>query len=505
MSATCASASRLAHPAAPACRFPPPARLAGQRSGAILVLTALLLVVLCAFVSFGLDVGYMLLVRTQLQRAADAASMAATDELRQTGSTTSARKAAYEIAHLNQAAGLPVSIDPEADLVFGRRVYNAAKNTWQFRPNEQPYDSVQARARRTKDSTDGSVRLFFAQAIGIDHFDSLASATATYLPRDIALAIDLSGSMHYDSSIMREPERGRGAIDDSLKAIWLHLGSPKVGNLSNWNNLVSISGTDLTTIKTALQLDTTPYPYPVGNWNEYIDFVSGRSGSSAYRGHIVDRGYRYKYGPKTFVDYLQWIHSKYTDTPALASSPEQPITALKDAVEIMTDYLASLNTEEWVALCTYDDNSRTEIPLTSDLSSISTRMRQIGAGHYSRQTNIGGGIKQALAALTGPNARLQARKVMVVMTDGEANRPSGNETSDKNYALQQAKYAADQGITIYTVTVGALADKALMDEIAQIGSGFHYHVEGYDVAQYTADLQRVFVNISSNRPLVLTE
>jgi len=29
-------------------------------------------------------------------------------------------------------------------------------------------------------------------------------------------------------------------------------------------------------------------------------------------------------------------------------------------------------------------------------------------------------------------------------------------------------------------------------------------VEGYDVAQYTADLQQVFINISSNRPLALT-
>lgn len=505
MSANHARASR--HPLTPpqTTRPAPRSTRPAGRPGAVLILAVILLVVLCAFVSFGVDVGYMLLVRTQLQNAADATALAATDELRHSGSVDAAKKIGQEIASLNRAAGIPVSLDPDADFVFGRHVYDAARNTWNFKPNERPYASVQVRARRTADSPDSSVDLFFGSALGVASFDTLASATATYLPRDIVVAGDLSGSMHYDSSVIREPERGKNAVDESMKAIWQHLGSPKVGNVTAWDNLTTVSGTDATTIKDTLQLATTPYPYPAGSWNEYIDFVSGNSGASAFRRHIIDRGYRSKYGPKTFVDYLQWIHSRYTDIPALASSPEQPITALKDAVEIMTDYLATLNTEERVALCTYDDVARTEITLTTDLASISSRMRQIGAGHYSRQTNIGDGIKQAVAELTGTNARPEARKVLVLMTDGEANKPSGNETSDKNYALQQAKRAADKDITIYTVSVGALADRDLMDKVAQIGHGTHYRIEGYDVDLYTEELKQVFINIAADRPLVLTQ
>ena len=492
-----------------------PVPTGGWRPGAILVLTALLLVVFCGFLAFGLDVGYMLLVRTQLQTAADAAAMAATDALRQSGSVTSAKQAAYDIAEMNHVGGSDLHLDVNSDVVFGRRTYDSATSQWVFQANQTPYDSVRVQARRTGTgnalgvSPDGAVGLFFGPVLGVASFESAASATATYLPRDIALAIDLSGSMHYDSSIVREPERGVSAVDDSLEAIWQNLGSHTYGNMNNWSTLQTITSTNYTTVKSTLGITSVAYPYAAGSWNEYLDFVSAKSGASAKRQHIIDRGYRYKYGLKTFTDYLQWIRSRYTDTPPLPTSPEQPIKALKDAVDIMMDYLATLNTEEWVALATYDDTARTETisgvtGLTSNLAAANARMQQLGAGHYSRQTNIGDGIKQARLALTGATARPQARKVMVLMTDGEANRPSGNITSDKNYAVQEAQYAADQDITIYTVSFGALSDQALMGQIATIGHGTHYHVEGYDVAQYTADLQQVFINISSNRPLALT-
>jgi hypothetical protein len=52
-----------------------------QRSAAVAALVAILLVVILAFVSFGVDMGWIVLVQSQLQNAADAAAMAGASEL----------------------------------------------------------------------------------------------------------------------------------------------------------------------------------------------------------------------------------------------------------------------------------------------------------------------------------------------------------------------------------------------------------------------------------------
>ena len=48
-----------------------------NRKGAVLVLSALLMIVMLGMAAFAIDIGYMMLVRTQLQLAADAGAMAA--------------------------------------------------------------------------------------------------------------------------------------------------------------------------------------------------------------------------------------------------------------------------------------------------------------------------------------------------------------------------------------------------------------------------------------------
>ncbi|MGD9127882.1 MAG: pilus assembly protein TadG-related protein, partial [Planctomycetia bacterium] len=50
--------------------------IASRRRGAILVLTALLLVFLVTMVAFTIDIGYMLAVRSEAKRATDAAALA---------------------------------------------------------------------------------------------------------------------------------------------------------------------------------------------------------------------------------------------------------------------------------------------------------------------------------------------------------------------------------------------------------------------------------------------
>jgi Mg-chelatase subunit ChlD len=97
-----------------------------------------------------------------------------------------------------------------------------------------------------------------------------------------------------------------------------------------------------------------------------------------------------------------------------------------------------------------------------------------------------------------------AYKVIVLMTDGKANMPSGR--NPETYALQQAQLAADAGIKILTISLGADADKSLMDQIAQTTDGIHFNIPGgQTVAEYTADLKGVFAQIAKERPLKLVK
>ena len=48
-----------------------------SRRAAIVVLAAFLMIPLCCFVAFAVDVGYLCVVRTELQRGADSAALAA--------------------------------------------------------------------------------------------------------------------------------------------------------------------------------------------------------------------------------------------------------------------------------------------------------------------------------------------------------------------------------------------------------------------------------------------
>ena len=462
------------------------------RRGALLVLVAILLVVMVAFAAFVIDLGFLRLARAELRNAADAASLAAGGVLRDTGSEKLAREAAVEYGQRNRAAGKPVEIDPARDVVFGRREFNATTGRWEFvRSSQKPFDSVQVFARRTVDSPGGPVEMSFGRVFGVNTAPSGAGAVATFLPREIALAIDLSGSMLFDSTLLHE-----SVTTINNREVWVALGSPKFGKMQDWSSLQFISsGTSTSKTLNQLGLTNVPYPYPEGSWAEFVSYAKSDGRLPA--------NYRNKYGLKTWLDYVLQERCYKRSTPQLSATPEQPITALKGAVDIMLGYLESLDTEERVALSTYDVTARIEHELTTDLSAISVRLHDMQAGHYARGTNIGEGVRRGRESLTGSAARANAKRVMIVLTDGLANEPGG-EAAARNYALEQARLAAEQDIVIHTISFTSEADETLMAEIARIGKGVHFHVASYDVDQYSRELERVLLSISSIRPLVLS-
>ncbi|MFO0930019.1 MAG: TadG family pilus assembly protein [Gemmataceae bacterium] len=160
-----------------------------RRRGAVVVLVALLLVFLMLVAAFAIDLGYIGLVRNQLQVAADGAALAAAADM--SISLTAGRTAAKDIATRNVAGGTTDAVTMvDSDIEFG--TWNTGSRT--FTAGTASVNAVRVTARK-------SLPLFFGRVIGFDKRDVQASAIAVTNPRDIAFIIDLSGSMNNDSEI----------------------------------------------------------------------------------------------------------------------------------------------------------------------------------------------------------------------------------------------------------------------------------------------------------------
>lgn len=103
-------------------------------------------------------------------------------------------------------------------------------------------------------------------------------------------------------------------------------------------------------------------------------------------------------------------------------------------------------------------------------------------------TNIGYAIEVAEDELLYGSGRVNAAKIMVVMTDGIANRCYSYGTSSCNaetYAYNQAVNAANNGITIYTIGLGPSVNDTLLQNIANVGGGIYLNAPTADDLEAT--------------------
>jgi len=326
-------------------------------------------------------------------------------------------------------------------------------------------------------------------------------SVATCQPRDIALVLEYSGSMCYDSQFRSINLLGQPAIEANLLEIYQDIGSPVFGSLTFTPSAYGGSSTTTTSIKSHFGLTNVTYPYPDGSWNEYISYVKTDS-------YVNAAGYRYKYGYMTWLNYVMAKEGSAADAPGFHVARQQPVTALKDAVDVFLSYLQAHSTDDQVSVSVYtasDGTGKLENTLTKVYSTISGIVRNRQAGHYTGSTNISAGMTKGRVDLEN-NARPGAKKIMILMTDGVVNMPTGNTTTDKAKVVTEANLAAAAGIPIITIALGAYADTALMQQVADITGGVCFVVPGgQPIAQVKAQLEQVFIQVASDRPLRLVQ
>ena len=210
----------------------------------------------------------------------------------------------------------------------------------------------------------------------------------------------------------------------------------------------------------------------------------------------------------TWLSYILEKRCGASDTPGLDNVSEQPVTALKDAVDAFLAYLTDHSTDDRVSVSiyTYSDNTaKLEQSLTKTYTLISNITRNRQAGHYVGGTNISAGMTKARVDLQA-NARVGAKKMIVLMTDGVVNMPTGNTTLDKAAVITEANLCASAKIPVVTISLGAYADTDLMQQVADITGGAAFIVPGgQPIAQVKTQLEQVFSQVAADRPLKLVQ
>jgi hypothetical protein len=239
--------------------------------------------------------------------------------------------------------------------------------------------------------------------------------------------------------------------------------------------------------------------------------------------------------------YLMESRVLNSQSEDLWRAPCYPFHGMKMGMQTFCEFMTDLSYGDNIGLVDYAVDARVETGLTDDGAGatvnlgtdlMSTRYTDIDtiqqhkqAGHYSSNTATGDGILKAVG-LINSDGRYGAQKAILLMTDGIPNiSPSGftlpsdwnwnalldyddNGTADyttsdpdAQYALYQAKLAADQDIVIHTLCLGAGADTALLKAIAKISGGYDIVVPaGTSTASQTLLLREAFGVLAGQVP-----
>ncbi len=563
------------------------------RRGIVVVLTGFALIAIFAFVALSVDTGRIVVTENQMQNAVDAAALAASQEITvaaqdaasEGGDAASATQAAVAAARLmaaEVAAANNVYINPDTDVQFGKRQYDAAADEWTTVWGTSPFNAVRVTARRTAadaSAPDGEFPLAFGWAVGRSQVPIQASAVAYVEARDLVVCLDWSSSMNDDSSIKAFGTLGQVETEAALDAMWDALvdADPRWPNQSGiskfpaggFGDIDSYLGTYVpynssrTVIYEALKLDqpdgqgNSYVPFPQagrsdnGNglpknmlneddsryhWKKYIEYVRDESKDNK---NAYGDDYKYQYGYRSLMDYLQRKKYRVKDSEDLWRTPHYPFHACKEGTTLMLDFMETLEFGDEVGVVVYYASSKeltqyddgevsidiSADPITGDYTTLDTLHRRHQTAHWGGGTGMGYGIKTSREMLDA-HRRYGTRPTMLIMTDGQTNRnPSGWSLPDnfnwadwtdydgdgeadyttgtvaKQYSFWEATEAIKRGVTIHTLSVGAGGDPDIMRAIAFAGSGIFIDVPGGStIADLEEQVLDAFNQIASKVP-----
>lgn len=255
-----------------------------RRSGAILPLLAIGMLVIVVLSAFAINIAYLELNRTEMYIASDSASRAAGREFMITQDMSRARNQGRLAAELNTIGGKQLTLENN-DFVFGQARRDALTTRYSFTPGGERPNAVEVTAKRTRNSRNGPINVLIPNPFEVNGVDSTQTARSNQTEVDIAIVLDRSGSMAFSADELSSATRPRAAPPD-----WDFNGPAP--NPSRWRDAVSAVGEflvelDRTAVSEIVSLST--YNHDVSVDQELTsNYASIQSGLQTYTNHFVE-------------------------------------------------------------------------------------------------------------------------------------------------------------------------------------------------------------------------
>lgn len=157
--------------------------------------------------------------------------------------------------------------------------------------------------------------------------------------------------------------------------------------------------------------------------------------------------------------------------------PPQPLTSVLSAAQA---FVSRLRASDQVGVVTFATDALVQTPLTSQLPIAKDAISKlfITPKEETGSTNQGAAFSQVLQEFSSERHSTQARKVVILLTDGLATAPDENP---EVFALENAQKVKDAGINVFTIGLGKDVNMEFVKSLASAPSQSFQAISASDV------------------------
>lgn len=173
------------------------------------------------------------------------------------------------------------------------------------------------------------------------------------------------------------------------------------------------------------------------------------------------------------------------------NNPPEPFTTV---INTAKDFIKNLTSSDQVSVVSFGTKSNSESHLAKDKQlALSAVSKLFLSTTTLEQTNITGGLTDALTELESDRSRTDSKKIIILLTDGIPTEPTA--TGSPKYPVSSAQDVASgikaKGIDLYTIGLGKEVDETFLKSIST-DDGHYFFAPSKEI------LSSVYGKISSN-------
>lgn len=170
-------------------------------------------------------------------------------------------------------------------------------------------------------------------------------------------------------------------------------------------------------------------------------------------------------------------------------SPPQPLASARTSA---AGFVENLQAQDQVAVVTFASDAAVRNRLTPMLESAASTILNLTIDPAEERgfTNTAAALREARAELTSSRVNPDARRVLVLLTDGLPTAPEGVEDFE-NQVLTEASRLADANIEVYAIGLGSELDRSLIEGLASDPQNAY-------IAPDRGDLQAIYNEVSTS-------